>query len=49
MVIELIEEENKIIDQQKEKLDMMEDDISIAASPTPFTRSQPMGATPNRG
>ena len=28
---------------------MMEDDISTAASPTPFTRSQPMGVTPNRG
>ena len=28
---------------------MMEDDISTVASPTPFTRSQPMGATPNRG
>ena len=49
VVIELIEEENEIIVKQKENLDMMEDDISTATSPTPFTRSQPLGATHNRG
>ena len=28
---------------------MMEDDISTATSPTPFTKNQPMGATHHRG
>ena len=49
VVIELIEEENEIVDQKKEKLDMMEDDISTTTSLTLFTRIQSMGATPNRG
>ena len=49
VVIESIEEEKEIINQQKENLEKTEDDISTIASPTPFTRSQPMGATPNRG
>ena len=44
-MIDLIEKENEI----KEKIDMMEDDISTATSPTPFTRNQPMGATHHRG
>ena len=44
-MIDLIEKENEI----KQKIDMMEDDISTATSPTPFTRNQPMGATHHRG
>ena len=48
VVIELIEDDNETIESDKE-LDMMDDEISRAASPTPCTRSQPMEARHNRG
>ena len=48
VVIELIEDDNETIELDKE-LEMMDDEVSSAASPTPFTRSQPMEARHNRG
>ena len=47
VVIELIEDDNETI--ESDKLDMMDDEVSSAASPTPFTRSQPTEARHNRG
>ena len=48
VVIELIEDDNETIESDKE-LEMMDDEVSSAASSTPFTRSQPMEARHNRG
>ena len=42
VVIELIEEDNETIESYND-LEMMEDEGSTATSPTPFTRTQPMG------
>ena len=41
VVIELIEEDNETIESDND-LEMMEDEVNIATSPTPFTRTRPM-------
>ena len=48
IVIELIEDDNETIESNT-KLEMMDDEVSSAASSTPFTRSLPMEARHNRG
>ena len=48
VVIELIEEDNETIESDND-LEMMEDEVSTATSPTPFTRTQPMGLRQDRG
>ena len=48
LVIELIEADNETIESDND-LEMMEDEVSTATSPTPFTRTQPMGVRQDRG
>ena len=48
MVIELIEDDNKTIESDKE-LEMMDGEVSSATSPTPFTRSHRMEVRHNKG
>ena len=48
VVIKLIEDDNETIEPDND-LEMMEDDVSTATSPTPFARSQPMEVRHNRG
>ena len=48
VVIELIEEDNETIESDND-LEMMEDEVSTAACPTPFTRTQPMELRQDRG
>ena len=48
VVIELIEDNNETIESDND-LEMMEDEVSSATSPTPFARSQPMEVRHNRG
>ena len=48
VVIELIEDDNETIESDND-LEMMEDEISTATSPTPFARSQPMDKRHNSG
>ena len=47
VVIELIKEDNETIESDND-LEMMEDEVSTATSPTPFTRTQPMGLRQDR-
>ena len=47
VVIELIEEDNETIESDND-LEMMEDEVSTATSPIPFTRTQPMGLRQDR-
>ena len=48
VVIELIEDDNETIESDND-LEMMEDEVSTATSPTPFTRTQPLGIRQDRG
>ena len=48
VVIELIEDDNETIGSYDD-LEMTEDEVSSATSPTPFTRTQPMGVRQDRG
>ena len=48
VVIELIEDDNETIESDN-GLEMMEDEVSSATSPTPFARSQPKEVRQNRG
>ena len=48
VVIKLIEEDNEPIKSNND-LEMMEDEVSTATSPTSFTRTQPMGLRQDRG
>ena len=48
VVIELKEEDNETIKSDND-LEMMEDEVSTATYPTPFTRTQPMGLRRDRG
>ena len=47
VVIELIENKDESIDSDNE-LEMIDDEVSSATFPTPFTRNQPMAATQNK-
>ena len=47
-VMELIEDDNETTESDND-LEMMEDEVSTATSPTPFTRSQPMDVRHNKG
>ena len=48
VVIELIEEDNETIESDND-IEMMDDEGSTVTSPTPFTRTQPMGLRQDRG
>ena len=48
MVIELVEDDNETIESDND-LEMMDDEVSTATSPSPFTRTQPMGIRQDRG
>ena len=48
VVIELVEDDNETIESDND-LEMMDDEVSTATSPTPFTRTQPMGIRQDRG
>ena len=48
VVIQLIEDDNETIGSYDD-LEMTEDEVSSATSPTPFTRTQPMGVRQDRG
>ena len=48
VVIKLIKDYNETIESDNE-LEMMEDEVSTATSPTPFARSQPMEGRHNSG
>ena len=45
--MELIEDDNETIESDND-LEMMEDGVSTATSPTPFTITQPMGVRQER-
>ena len=47
VVIELIDDYNETIESDND-LDMMEDEVSTATSPTSFTRTQPRGVRQDR-
>ena len=48
MVIELVEADNETIKSDND-LEMMDDEVSTATSPSPFTKTQPMGIRQDRG
>ena len=48
VVIEIIEDGNETIKSNND-LEMIEDEVSTTTSPTPFTRTQPMGVKQDRG